>query len=470
MRMSTTQCVLLTAVLHSLLLAQVQAKLKVQGNEQLLDRLSRKGKDFEYLNYNLAHFGVIPYGATILGYAHFDPKNENGCKRGTLEKYNSDDLQPIIVVKRGGCDFIDKTKNAQMAGASMLIIVDTEDEELTSLNAIADHDGSKSKIPTLLIQKNDGNDVINVLTDENQEIRESVILQFTMFLAKTDEVQVRYVLGVDNDISYRFLASFKDIYAELNNRNFNWTYTFFFDECLECDIELRKTSCLNEDGKYCLFPYEKGSDQMKVVLFHKCALEVSQFKTDYMAFAEVYREECLSTTLSPKKLLECSTSTAKAFIHKDFEEIEKCVTENSNSKEVPILKDDEDFLKSSKIKEYPQVIVNNRTIDGTFGVNNVFQAICMGFNKPPSACSFISGKYTYSKGLQNKIVQTRRSESNFFLFNIVVALIIFAAAGFLFYYIFKRAYRRMIASNIDSMIQGSISKYKRVSQNGEVEV
>lgn len=470
MRPSTRQRVLLLAALCSFLISQVQAKLKVQGNELLLDRLSSRGKDFEYLNYSLAHFGVVPYGATILGYAHFDPQNEDGCKRGSLEKFNADDLQPIVIVRRDGCDFIDKTKNAQMAGAAMLIIVDSKQENVGNLNAIADHDGSKSKIPTVLIEKEIGEEIIRVLTDKNQEIRESVILQFTIELAKTDEVQVRYIMGVDNDISYRFLASFKDIYAELDNQKLNWNYTFFFDDCVQCNSDLIKTSCLNAEGKYCLFTSKIGVEQMKVVLFHKCALENSQFKTDYMAFAEVYRETCLSSTLSSSKLLECSKSTAQAFIHSGFDKIEKCVEKNSLSSQVPILEDDAAFFEKSKIKEYPQVIVNNRTIDGTFGVNNVFQAICMGYNKPPNACSFINGKYTYSKGLQDKIVRTRQSQHNFFFFNLVIAVIIFGAAGFLFYYIFKRVYRRMIVTNIDTMIQESISKYKRVNQSGEVEV
>lgn len=466
--LTTRPAILLLLILFAA--TQVLGKLKVQGNDLLLQKLSSKGEDSEYVNYTIAHFGVVPYGATILGYAHFDINNEDGCKLGKLEKYNSDDLQPIVIVRRGSCEFIDKTKNAQAAGAAMLIIVDNTVEDITTLNAVAFHDGSKSKIPTLIIGKTDGDAIIDVLTDLNKDQRESVILQFTIDIERSDQVEMKLVLAADSVAAYRFLASFKDIASELDNSNFKVSYTFYFDSCNECAEEVKKADCLDKDGEYCLFTSERGAELMKVLLYHKCALQNAKFHTNYMAFAEIYKDECLSTTKKPSELYRCAVERSKAFIYSGHSDIEKCVQSNLQSGSPMILAEDKEFLKKANIRESPLVIINNRTIDGSLVVDNIFQSICFGYNTPPQTCSFLNGKYSYSQSLYNKVRQTRKSERNFFLFNFVIAVVVLSVAAFLFYYIFKRTYKRMIGNNIDSMIQDSIARYKRVSQSGDVEV
>ena len=451
------------------LVSNVSATLKVQSNDQLLDLMNARDGS-AYIDFNMAHFGVVPYGATILGYAHYDAANEDGCQQGKLEKYNSDDLQPIVVVKRGGCEFIDKTKNAQAAGASLLIIVDERGDDVKTLNAVAFHDGSKSKIPTVIIGANDGESLIKVLTDSNKDVRESVILQFTLEMDKSDEVNMKMVLAVDSVTAYRFLASFKDIAAELDNSNFHMNYTFYFDSCKECAAEVKKADCLDDSGEFCLFTSEKGAEQMKVLLFHKCALQNAQFHTDYMAFAEIYKDQCISSTRSPSDLYKCSVEKSKAFIRSGFSDIEKCVQDNLKVRPPPILTEDKKFLEDSKIRESPLVVINNRTIDGSFVVDNIFQSICFAYTNPPQTCSFLNGKYSYSQNLYGKIRQTKKSERNFFMFNLIIALVVLAVAAFLFYYIFKRTYKKMIGNNIDAMIQDSISRYKRVNVSGDVEV
>jgi len=449
--------------------AWVKAALKVQSNDKLFDKLAHKGEDSEIIQYSLAHFGVLPYGATQIGYVHYDPQNEYGCKKTRLEPYSQDDLQPILLVKRGQCEFIDKARNAQFMGAALLLIANDKEEDISKIYAIALHDGARAKIPTLIIGKADGEAMAEVLMDADKQTAQTVVVQFTMDIPKSNDVSITVVLGVMDRLGYNFLGSFKEMAADLDGKRFKIGYLHYFDTCDKCLPELVAKSCLDSEGKYCLFTSDNGKEAMKTLLWQKCALNQQEFRSNFMAFAERYSEDCLSRPLSGKDLYECNVRIGKAFVPTHVSRVDTCVSESLLSP-YNLFEEDGKTMRDAKIKEFPMVIVNNQTIDGSLTSDNIFQAICFAFVSPPPVCSFIRGKYMYSKSMYQYVKNTRSTERNFMLFNMIVAVCVFSIAGFLFYYIFKRTYRRMISTRIDGMIKDSISKYKRVGGDTDIDV
>lgn len=447
------------------LISAVAATLKVQSNDRLFDRLKSKGGDFEVLNHSLAHFGVVPYGATIMGFVHFDPKNEDGCKKGKLEPFNSDDLMPILIVRRGNCEFIDKARNAYMMGAAMLLIADDLDEDVTTIKPVAHHDGSRSKIPTIVIGKADGSAIIDILLDSDKTVAQTVIVQFKMDMPKAQRADIQLVLGVADRLGFDFLTAFKDMVSEIDGALLNVTYYFYYDKCEGCSPERVREDCLNEQAGECIFNLDSGKLAMQAVVAHKCALQDPDFQANYMEFAERYREECLPSKPESTKMLECSLKLISAFSQGGSDGLEVCrrkAAEGSN-----LLKQNSDFLIETRIKEYPAIFINNQSIDGSLSAENVFQALCFSFDTPPQSCTFLNGKYIYSKALNDIISNTRKTEKRFAFFQLFVLLLVFAVAGFIFYYLFKRTYRSQIQNKIDDMIKDSITKYKRMSQNAD---
>lgn len=74
----------------------------------------------------------MPYGSGIVGFLHtVDTENQDGCKEmSAIEPFDHYDDQPMILLRRGGCEFGTKAINAQNAGAKMLLIADDKDQEL----------------------------------------------------------------------------------------------------------------------------------------------------------------------------------------------------------------------------------------------------------------------------------------------------------------------------------------------------
>lgn len=177
-------------------------------------------------------------------------------------------------------------------------------------------------------------------------------------------------MSVDEKSGYNFLSSFKEIANDLDSKRFTVNYTFFFGRCEECKQETIKVNCLDTAGKYCMFNLEGGAKTMKLILLHRCALTNQHIKSNYMAFAERYSEDCLGKNLLSDDLYKCAVTTFKPFSMSTFNRVEECILDNEG--DFQALKDNSDFLKETKITEAPLAIVNNKTIDGGFKIDNVF--------------------------------------------------------------------------------------------------
>ena len=67
---------------------------------------------------------------------------------------------------RGNCHFVTKTRNAQFAGAHLLIVVDNKDfDELDKVILSDDGTGSGLTIPTAMIDKAEGEAILGYMDD-----------------------------------------------------------------------------------------------------------------------------------------------------------------------------------------------------------------------------------------------------------------------------------------------------------------
>lgn len=62
----------------------------------------------------------------------------------------------IFIAERGSCTFVNKVRNAERAGASLLVVVDSKVENVTNVIMGDDGTGTGIRIPSMLIGKTDG--------------------------------------------------------------------------------------------------------------------------------------------------------------------------------------------------------------------------------------------------------------------------------------------------------------------------
>ena len=96
----------------------------------------------------------------------------DGCKKMTLETstLNGDGSQSatdfefkqdafaskIVLLDRGNCSFVTKVRNAERAGASLVVVIDDRDEDISNVIMGDDGTGTGIRIPAMLIGKTSG--------------------------------------------------------------------------------------------------------------------------------------------------------------------------------------------------------------------------------------------------------------------------------------------------------------------------
>lgn len=62
----------------------------------------------------------------------------------------------IVLLDRGNCSFVTKVRNAERAGASLVVVIDDRDENITNVIMGDDGTGTGIRIPSMLIGKDSG--------------------------------------------------------------------------------------------------------------------------------------------------------------------------------------------------------------------------------------------------------------------------------------------------------------------------
>jgi len=112
-----------------------------------------------------ANFGYIPYGQTVMGMIHLDKSNPDACKEfPETEIKRIGGNTPFMIAARGGCSFVQKIRNMENAGVAAGIIVDNKNENITQILMSDDGTGGGIRIPSMLIGKTDGENIIDWLS------------------------------------------------------------------------------------------------------------------------------------------------------------------------------------------------------------------------------------------------------------------------------------------------------------------
>ncbi|CAI2370218.1 unnamed protein product [Moneuplotes crassus] len=345
------------------------------------------------LTVSLADFGHIPYGHTVVGQVVYLADNSDGCKSfdETLKAFK--DPNPIVIVKRGGCSFVQKVRNIEYGGGKLAIIVDEKDHEnVKFITMVNDGTGNGIGIPSLLINKKPGSQIIDFFetnTDQKKE-QAKFVMKFDM---KNQENHVRYdlLLSTYQDRALDFVSEFKSYHERLAGQ-VTMTPRYFSWPCFGCDDETKQADCFG-NGKYCAIDYRdlamKGTDILLANVRQKCIYKNSMEnqKNDKLWWDYVTRAHSSCYTDFTE---DCSKSV-HAKVGLNWDDTVKCVEESFVNKGT----EDEDNILLGEDYEYwveggfsytPAIIINDRKYNGDMAPDYVYEAICSGFVNKPAAC------------------------------------------------------------------------------------
>ena len=136
------------------------------------------------IDYSIANFGMIPFDTQLIGHAK-RAYPLDGCNNLT-----NNGSYPILIMYRGNCTFAQKALNAQLVGAKVLIVVDNVVEFESGVSIIPDDSHTGITIPTIMISKQDG-DNIQYYLDQTDLAKEIVFKIKFPTMVKSKETHVR---------------------------------------------------------------------------------------------------------------------------------------------------------------------------------------------------------------------------------------------------------------------------------------
>ena len=423
------------------------------------------------IDMEFSSFGKNPSNFHVRGQIYLsNDENSTACDPLNMtlisdeENEEKIDKFPILLIKRGGCSFTTKVRNAQNIGASMVFIADNKHENIHSIIMADDGTGNDIVIPSAMISYEDGNTIIKYMNENKNEL----IIVDANFGVVEDEnkndvknVTFEFFFSSSEVRAYEFLrnvSEYLNVFGEqiIFIPHYVTHRSPFYDKSNTNPIE----NCVSF-GKYCYFPKETTveKDGRNIVIEdvrQKCMYNLSVNKnkiSNYFKYMNSFYENCLNVENNKRINEECSQiALVNAGFTQDY--LNNCVKESFFSNKynlAEMIENDNSLLANDYsiqndyiLTTFPAVSINKKRIKGAIKESVVISKICEEVEKKPNFC------------WNNEIVSKKGMSfsSIFFIicFFILINVIIFILCR---NYIQKRVYERVNNSEID--IDGRIN-------------
>ena len=446
-----------------LLFSLAHATLKVYSPAALSDEIPSG------IKYSLANFGHIPYGRTLIA----PVKMANpyvACS--PLEPINPDEVKeaPFILIKRGECTFVTKVKYAQLIGAKMAIIVDDTPEQSENITMIDDGFSYSLRIPSIFIEKQDGELLSQYISSVNPQKRD-VVLTISFDSDKSDKIELVFWLSTSNRNSFRLVREFDKYYKELKNDiKFNPHYAIWpCPDCYSTNYTSSMDNCVS-GGRYCCPDPDgngpaTGSHVVQEDLRQLCIFQ------NYPDLWWTYMKKFDSTCNIDLQVVEECTRNLMKTLNIDTDVIKKCFEESFiktgakldiNIDDNTILRTERNLFLQNGIQFWPSVSINNDSFKGNIEGDMIFEAVCSKFNNVPEYCYEAMG------------VTVNQKMEGISISKIVILVIITLVLFFLFlvfcYRIYlKRMFHRDMSTKVSEMVSQYIAFYEsREKKNNQL--
>ena len=446
-----------------------KCEITIIGPNDLSSQFNNKTIELSFNKIGSSSYNFYTRGELLIDK---DPSHIEACQPlKTLNSLEGNQFQEnfrILIVKRGGCSFVQKARNSQRAGYSMIIIVNNMETDIKKIIMSDDGSGKDIHIPIAMISQNDGLKLIDYLQNNKTE-KNKVIIEVN-FIKKRNifkKVTVKFFFSSSELRAYELIRSLTQYMYKFENQiQFTPIYVVHKAPFYNEENPIRIVNCVSK-GKYCYFPKETTitKDGQAIImedLRQKCLYNQSiknNNMNDYFNYLKFFHSQCLIGRGNPKFNDNCSKNALKS-LGLSVTDINSCIANSFDVKDLlsnlyidndnMILKNEYEEIIKYELTTFPSIIIDNKPLEGIIKESKIINEICHLVREKPDFCSYIEGKE----------FQRRKKFLVYFLICILVLIniIIF----FIFRkYIIQRINERISQGglDLDTKIKNVIGKY-----------
>ncbi|XP_074268946.1 vacuolar-sorting receptor 6-like [Silene latifolia] len=374
---------------------------------------------------SIANFGVPLYGGSMVGQVLYPGRGTDACNPFDGDKpFKSNTSRPVILlVDRGECYFALKAWNAQQAGAAAVLVADSIDEPLITMDSpeeSSDADGfiEKLDIPSVLIERSFGDSLKDALKKGNEVV---IKLDWSESMPNPDG-RVEYELwtngndecGVRCEEQIEFIKKFKG-HAQILEKG---GYTLFAPHyitwyCPDAFVlsSQCKAQCINH-GRYCApdpeEDFEEGYDGKDVVienLRQLCVHKVAKAENRSWVWWDYVTDFHIRCSMKDRKYTRTCADDVLKSLNLPADKIKSCMGDQDADVENEVLKNEQDKQVGegtrSDVTILPTLIINDIQYRGKLERTAVLKAICAGFEQKTEPPICLSGGIETDECLDN---------------------------------------------------------------------
>lgn len=428
-----------------------------------------KGLKFLYIGdqikYSVMNFGKIPYGYSVTGVVHkADPPD--ACY--PLKKINFDKSKGhlIILADRGSCNFAEKVLNAQLIGASLVLILDNNNENVHKIFPVERTKDVLDRIhvPSLLVSKIDGDQLKTAIelhqSNPNLEAYSKPVEIAVHFdLNKYNSVShIRLILQIDDIQSYELIEDFYEHYLNFQNiMNLKVHFKIF----MNADLPFKNDECVMSGlDTYCIVKSHSDTNEIPGLIsetIRQMCIANAGFGR-YVDYSKVVKSKCFKGDLQIVNDFQSCTNQAfqDTFSDEERASLRECMKFGSSENDIALQNNYEE-TKYLMINYSPLIFINGFYYKGNFDdMIHLFETICNSYEMVPTVCysldSFVRAEDTNYASLIAFLITT---------FLVCFALMFFSI--FLFWIVYKRKMKRRLTSELNDKISKALMNFKDTS-------
>lgn len=384
----------------------------------------------------IGNFGVPDYGGSMVGTVVYPDTGATGCSPFEGDKpFRSKSSRPnILLLDRGGCYFALKVWNGQQAGAAAVLVADSIDEPLITMDSpeeSSDADGYLEKIgvPSVLIDHSVGESLKGALKKAENVV---VKIDWSESMPHPDQ-RVEYELwtnsndecGIRCDEQMNFIKNFKGNaqilekggYTRFTPHYITWYCPHAFLLSSQC-----KSQCINH-GRYCAPDPEQdfgmgyqGKDVVFENLRQLCVHRVANESNRSWVWWDYVTDFHIRCSMKEKKYSkECAEEVMRS-LHLPIEKIKSCMGDPEADVENQVLKIEQDLQvgrgSRGDVTILPTLVINDVQYRGKLERIAVLKAICAGFKETTDPPICLNGDIETNECLENNGGCWQDSHSN----------------------------------------------------------
>ena len=451
------------------LISFIKSDLVIIGPNELISRFNNQpieivfGKTSDISNFYI-HGEVFFENKTIL--------HEACTQLGTLStKANENEFYEnlkILLAYNGNCPIMQKARNAQNAGASMLLLINNNDQDIK--NVLLDDDSeSDIKIPIGLISLANGRIIQNYI-ENNPKSRIIIDINYQK-KEEQKKIEVKLFFSSSELRAYELINNItKYSHKFYNYVDFIPIYVIHQSPSYDPQKATREFNCVSK-GKYCYFPKETTitQDGQRILiesLRQKCMFLKSKEKIKYYyEYLNQFYINCLNIEV-PEFNDRCAKKTLDNMGY-SVDYLDECVAEsfgvnsllstsyidNDNN----IFKKDYDEILKYKLTSFPAVIIDDKPLKGNINHNKVMINICNAFSVKPGFCGIIIGETG---------TMSRKKGWIYFLIIVIILINIFLFFKFRKYVLLKINEKFGLKIDIEGRINNVVQNYISLKNQG----